>query len=150
MFSFLTTTVVIVSICLGIYKLFELYARRKERIMIIEKMFEKISDISMGGKLDVDLGVNLFKKHVSKFTSLRWGAFLIGIGLGAIVGHFISDSSFNNYGNDFQYDFINLFYFIIFSSIIMGGGFGLLIAFFVEQRCNNKEYLWKNLTNEGK
>ncbi len=129
-----------ITICLGIYKLFELYARRRERIMIIEKMFERITDISTGGKVDVDLGVNfLNKREVSKFSSLRLGALMCGIGLGVILGHVICYNSFDNYGVEFSWDFNQLTYFILFASIIMCGGLGLLFAFIIEMRYDKKD-----------
>ena len=42
MMDFITAPLVVGFICLGIYALFELFVRRKERLLIIEKISERI------------------------------------------------------------------------------------------------------------
>ena len=46
---FITVPLVVGFVCLGIYSLFELFVRRKERLLIIEKISERM-DVTDFGK----------------------------------------------------------------------------------------------------
>ena len=60
-----------------IYKLFELFACRRERMMLIEKLSSE--DLTSGKKLNVKLPAS--------FSPLRLGCLLLGLGLGLLVGY---------------------------------------------------------------
>ena len=60
-----------------IYKLFELFVGRKERIMLIEKLQPEQLSHGVAGHL----------KFSTYFTTLRTGCLLLGIGLGLITGY---------------------------------------------------------------
>ena len=57
------------------YKLIGLYARRKERLLMIEKM-NAVGDVGIDDK-------ELF---AHSFTALRVGCLLIGVGIGLLIG----------------------------------------------------------------
>lgn len=51
MMDFITAPLVVGFICLGIYALFELFVRRKERLLIIEKISERMDIADLGKKI---------------------------------------------------------------------------------------------------
>lgn len=76
--EFMLVPMVIGLITLGIYRLFELFVCRKERIMLIEKMSElPFSQLEKG------LSVNY--KRILTFSALKWGCLLVGLGAGIFV-----------------------------------------------------------------
>lgn len=112
----ITAICVVGFIVWGIYRLFELFVRKKERITIIEKLnFEEL-------KTGVDLSI--YSGEGGRFTSLRIALLLMGIGLGCLTGFILQDLySVNNY---------NLRGVLYFSGITIFGGAGLLISYLIE------------------
>ena len=111
MMDFITAPLVVGFICLGIYALFELFVRRKERLLIIEKISERM-DIA-------DL--------------------LMGIGLGILVGFFCNlIVAANSHSLDFrnEYEAISSAYG---ASVLLFGGLGLIVAFVIETNMKKKE-----------
>ena len=68
----------------GVYGLFELFARRKERLAVIEKMGDKIDNSLLDGKF------NMMNMSLKSFSSLKIGCLLAGLGLGLLVGLLIN------------------------------------------------------------
>lgn len=82
--EFMLVPMVIGLITLGIYRLFELFVCRKERIMLIEKMSElPFSQLEKG------LSVN-YKKDFLTFSALKWGCLLVGLGAGIFVSFYLT------------------------------------------------------------
>ena len=105
MLDFLMVPLVVGIICAGIYGLFELFVRRKERLAIIEKIGEKLDASSFEGKLRLpSYGVSL-----RSFGSLKGGCLLAGIGLGLLVGFLlhlvIASAQMNNAVGRFSFAF---------------------------------------------
>ena len=96
-----------------IYKLFELFVGRKERIMLIEKLQPEQLSHGVAGHL----------KFSTYFTTLRTGCLLLGIGLGLIAGYCLDPH-------------ISIIYA---ASILIGGGLGLIASFLVELKQNKKQ-----------
>ena len=125
-----------------VYKLFELIICRKERIMLIEKLpAESFANGKMKEGLNLS-SVSLFSS-MNKFISLRFGALFIGIGLGLILGYFISSVSFPDlyYSNNIHSrmvvrDTVSIIYG---SCVLFGGGFGLIVSFLVEMNIATKK-----------
>ena len=114
MMDFITAPLVVGFICLGIYALFELFVRRKERLLIIEKISERMDIADLGKRLSLpSYGLPRFS-----FSSLKTGCLLMGIGLGILVGFFCSA-----YG----------------ASVLLFGGLGLIVAFVIETNMKKKE-----------
>ena len=64
--------------------MFELFVRRKERLLIIEKISERMDIADLGKRLSLpSYGLPRFS-----FSSLKTGCLLMGIGLGILVGFF--------------------------------------------------------------
>lgn len=128
---------IIVWICVsGVYSLFELIVRRKERMAIIEKLSEN-KDLTLlterfGGKIGMP---NYLR---TSFSSLKIGCLLAGLGLGLLVGLIISITLSSN-GYDIHdhrvWDLVGVGYG---ASVLLFGGLGLLISFIIETKMNKK------------
>ncbi|MDR1170745.1 MAG: hypothetical protein LBK97_07935 [Prevotellaceae bacterium] len=108
-------------IVLGVYKIFELLVRRKERLMFIEKFFTHCanSEITESWKLP-DIS---FEKR--EFGSLKISLLMIGLGIGC----FLTFLTMMDRHVKSVYEIDSL---VCFSYIAIFGGIGLLIAHFIE------------------
>ena len=78
MMDFIMVPAVMTIITLGVYKLFELFVCKKERIMLIEKMDER-------GLLP-QMDTPKLRGSSFSFSALKIGCLLAGMGLGVIAG----------------------------------------------------------------
>lgn len=131
MMNFIMVPVVMAIITLGIYKLFELFVCKKERIMLIEKMDER----GLLSQMDVS------KLHGGSFSfsALKIGCLLAGMGLGLLLGYLICYETVPDYfradGNRMARETVSLIY----GSCVLGvGGIGLIVAFITELILNKK------------
>ena len=85
MMDFISVPLVVGIVCAGIYGLFELFVRKRERLAIIEKIGDKLDASAFDGKL----GLPNYMRNFS-FSSLKAGCLLAGIGLGLLVGFIIN------------------------------------------------------------
>lgn len=123
------------TVTLGIYKLFELFARRKERMTIIEKLGDKFDPTMLGMKNTLPQ-MNMGN---STFGTLKIACLLLGIGLGLLVGFSILQLNF-------PYSQINIEHYIFRetqsvvygASVLLFGGLGLLVAFLIELKHSKK------------
>ena len=135
MMDFITAPLVVGFICLGIYALFELFVRRKERLLIIEKISERMDIADLGKRLSLP-SYSLPRFSVS---SLKTGCLLMGIGLGILVGFFCNlIVAANSHSLDFrnEYEAISSAYG---ASVLLFGGLGLIVAFVIETNMKKKE-----------
>ena len=63
-----------------IYKLFELFAGRRERMMLIEKLGDKLTPETFKKGI-------VYRPSLFSFGGLRVGCLLLGIGVGLLVGY---------------------------------------------------------------
>ena len=82
-----------------IYKLAELFVRKRERLMLISKLTE-ISNVDFKG-------INLYSSG-NKFTALRVGWLMLGVGMGFLAGFLVSMMA--TYGQ-YAYDFDSVWHF---------------------------------------
>ncbi|MDL2303770.1 hypothetical protein LJC72_00320 [Bacteroides sp. OttesenSCG-928-D19] len=125
----------IVGICvLGIYKLFELFARRRERLAIIEKLNEGISVDHLS------LSLPNYSQARLSYGALKTGCLLIGVGVGLLVGFFISMVSIPDFISNFRnWDYREIFSLIYGSCVLLFGGVGLIAAFIIEMKMEKKK-----------
>jgi len=114
-------------VILGIYKVFELFVRRKERLAIIEKLASLANPESTGS---IRLPNILFEKQDYGLWPLRISLLLIGIGLGCLSAFFIRMM----YIDMLKWDQISM---INAACICFFGGLGLFIAFLIELKQKN-------------
>lgn len=125
-------------ITLGIYKLFELIICRKERLTMIEKLGDKLSE----GDIRSNFSFNLnYSRSRFSFSALKGGCLMMGIGLGLLIAFFICCAFFPTYtiNEDIAWNVRQLSSIVYGSCILLFGGIGLLIAFLVEMNTQKKE-----------
>ena len=128
MLDFIMVPAVVGIITLGIYKLFELFVRKKERLIIIDKIGDKLTPDILNGKID-------FSTYIPNFSSsaLKFGCLFMGLGIGILVAFAVH----YNFA-----DFVESAYYIrsaVYGScVLLFGGLGLLIAFIVELKVSKK------------
>lgn len=129
--EFITIPLVVGIVTMGVYKLFELFVKKKERIMLIEKASEN---------LDPALFQNQFQEPVKIFNrfssgTLKVGCLLIGLGLGLLVGFTIMMVF-----KDFMYESVGRIDDLVYgASVLLFGGISLLVAFALEMKYANKK-----------
>ncbi|MDR0660477.1 MAG: hypothetical protein LBG19_06695 [Prevotellaceae bacterium] len=139
MFDFIAVIAVIGIITLGIYRLVELFARRKERMMIIEKMQENINSSVFTDQLNLPF----IGKSKRSNWALRASLLMIGLGVGFIAGliilivfsHYLYANEMDHSMYEMDYNMAsNLKRVIYLSSELLFGGIGLLAAYLIERK----------------
>lgn len=117
-----------------IYKLAELFVRKRERLMLINKLTE-ISNVDFKG-------ISLYSSG-NKFTALRIGWLMLGVGTGFLAGFLINMMA--TYGK-YAYDFNDVWPFhdhvagvVYIACICIFGGIGLLMAYKAEHKAEHPE-----------
>ena len=135
----LTAVFIVGIIVLGIYRLFELYARRKERMMMIEKLAENAKPINL------DMNLPFLKANTPPSSwVLKISLLLIGIGLGSIIAFVIQYAVMGEllikvHENwEVRNNLRGFREMIYFACIAVFGGLGLLIAYLIEVKQNKK------------
>jgi len=122
------SAIIVLGIAYAIYKLFELFVRQKERIMIIEKMS---NDDGVVNFPDVS---KWFSSPTPKLGGLRLGLLLTGLGLGLVAAIIMNDFFvFNSRALSWQDKDI-----LYFALMMVFGGIGLLLAYMIEQKSQKK------------
>jgi len=130
----------IVGICVaGTYGLFELFARRKERLALIEKIGDKIDAAEIAEKLRFP---SYFPKF--SFSALKAGCLLTGAGFGLLVGFFINlgmaaSGLFNHGGQMDEWYWREMGGVAYGASVLLFGGAALILAFVIELKQAKKE-----------
>ena len=134
MFDFISIPLVVGIITYGIYALFELFAHRRERLIMIDKL-DKINPSLLNTRIPVPgntlPGFN--PASSSFFKTLRTAALMIGIGIGLLVGFWINSSypdiMYNNVPR--SWDLLSILYG---APVLLFGGLSLIVAFLIELR----------------
>ena len=137
--DFIIAPLIVGTISYFIYMTFELFARRQERIKLIEKIGQNLepTDPSML-RFEFSSLLPAFRKK--SFTSLRIGCLLTGLGLGLLTGLFLClfmKAEFN-LGNS-RWEMNNFFAVAYGASVLFFGGLGLLVSYIIESRSTKKE-----------
>ena len=125
-----TTTIVVI----GIYKLFELFVCKKERL----RMLERCDNISMGKQPLPSYGLGNFNMS---YAALRWGALFMGIGLGLLIAYFINFNCYFNVINSTsnKWSVWSGQEMVYGSCVLLFGGLGLITAFIIEVKLRNSK-----------
>lgn len=124
----LVPAIIMAIIAYAIYRLFELFVRRPERMAIIEKLSSADTDLKLNNKLDVNISN---KSNVN--WPLRIGALFVGIGLGATIAAIVDlcTESIRE-----SYSAIGSLYM---ACIFLFGGMGLIAAYIIEKKYETKD-----------
>jgi hypothetical protein len=118
------------------YKLVELFARKKERIMIIERL-SQINSANLEN-LDISRIFGDGKKLNNKYISLRIGSLLMGLGAGLLIGIAIVTQVFGT-AIPSSYEATQSMSIVYGASTLFFGGLGLIAGFIVEAKMSKKE-----------
>lgn len=130
-----TTAIVVFIVFSTIYGLFELFARRRERMAIIEKLGDNIDPALVTTRTCLPF---LTGGKIS-FGALKAGCLLMGIGIGMLVGFFICRGYIDGFGTENSEIPRGLISMVNGASILIFGGIGLLVAFFLELKYSKKK-----------
>ncbi|MEA4867581.1 MAG: hypothetical protein EOM61_04710 [Bacteroidia bacterium] len=113
------------------YKVIELFVRKKERLLLIEKLntLENVNTSNIN--LSAIFGDGKIVKN--EFLALRIGSLLMGLGLGLLVGFFIVNLAFGNMTN-VTYHMGQTQSVVYGASTLLCGGLGLIVGFITEAR----------------
>ena len=122
----------------GIYKLFELIICRKERIMLLEKL----DSFACANFPDLSAVFGKYRGANISFSSLRIGSVMLGMGLGLLLGFFLSldcTHQLVEYSEMVNRSPRFLQELVIGGSILCCGGLGLIISYIIERNTQNKD-----------
>ena len=113
-----------------IYMIFELFVRKQERMVLIEKMGQNLPPIDPS-VLENRINTLLpsFRRKKS-FSALRGGCLFVGCGLGLLTGLFVCMFLA---ANNFNWD-PSLFFVAFVAPVLLFGGFGLIISYLIESK----------------
>lgn len=117
------------------YKVVELFVRKKERLMIVEKL-SSLEGIS-SEKLDFSKLFPQEKSDKGQYLALRFGCLIVGLGFGLLVGYFLgylSNPYFATANNEVYYRLRDSVELVYGSSTLLFGGLGLIVGFLIEYR----------------
>lgn len=123
-------------ITLGIYKIFELFVRRNERISIIEKL-SNVDPETLKHRINFPM----YRDESVGSWSIRIGLLLIGVGLGVIIATIVDMSTALPVYDKGRmvYDSMDTVDVLYPSCAAVFGGLGLVIAYFIEKKKDKKD-----------
>lgn len=117
----------------AIYKMIELFVRRKERLKLIDKIVELPPEF-LANRLATLQDLNSWStdsdRENSRFMTLRWGCLIGGLGLGMIIGGSVV------LGNPAVIWAVRNM--ISGGSVLLCGSLGLIVAFIIEYNMRRK------------
>lgn len=115
-----------------IYKLFELFVGRKERMMIIEKLGDKLTPDTFKNGI-------FYRTGLFSFGGLRMGCLMIGLGVGLLVGYGIisATTQYSYFDGNRPYEVTSVVYG---ACVLLGGGTGLVVSYLIEKKQREDEH----------
>lgn len=127
--------VIVATLSYATYKLFELFARRKERLAMIEKLSAGIDPQLLKNQFN-PVRIPVIRDFINNSWSIRIGLLLLGVGLGVVLATIIDLSiiSSSTSDNNLNYDFRRTIDILYPACATVFGGIGLIIAYFIEKK----------------
>lgn len=135
MMDFISVPLIVGIVFLGVYKLFELFVCRSERLKIIEKLSDKLTATDIEGKLTLPG----YQQSRFSFSALKGGCLMLGIGVGLLIGFFICILTLPSYFTNHSWEYKQIASIIYGACVLIFGGLGLLTAFLTEMRVGKKK-----------
>ena len=120
------------------YMIFELFARRSERLNLIEKMGQSAAPIDPS-ILKSQFSTLLPSLNKKSFTALRMGCLLTGLGIGLLIGLFICLYIRNTFVFEHHWERDALNSVAYGAPVLIFGGLGLIISYIVEKKDIKKD-----------
>lgn len=131
MMDFITTPLTTVIVFYFIYRLFELFVRRSERMMYISKM----RDNSPANLRLPDL----WPRRMGSFSALRAGCLILGLGLGLLVAFFINAMALPGFtSGETSWEMRQVAGTTYGACTLIFGGAGLIISYAIESHNDRK------------
>ena len=129
--DFILVPLVVGIVTVGIFRLFELFVRKKERLAIIDKIGDKFEASQIENKFSFPVA----NTGNSMFATLKIACLLLGVGLGLLIGYFICLNSVAGYSTmELQHNAYEISGVVYGASVLLFGGLGLLVAFIIEMK----------------
>lgn len=129
--DFITIPLVVGIITLGVFRLFDLFVRKKERLAIIEKIGDKFEASMIENKFSFPIK----SSGNSIFGTLKVACLFLGVGLGLLVGYFICLNSVAGYNSmELKNNAYEISGVVYGASVLLFGGLGLVVAFLIEMK----------------
>lgn len=136
MSNFLVPPLIVGIVTFGIYKLFELFVCKKERLSMIEKLGDKLRS----GDISSNLSLNLnYSRSRFSFGALKGGCLMLGVGLGLFIGFLVCFHNLPYYTVRQTWEVQSTASIIYGGCVLLFGGIGLLSAFLIEVFINKKD-----------
>ena len=132
----LTPVLIVGFLVLGIYKLFELFVRKSERMALIDKL-PAFLNTNEAGKV-INFPEIAFMKKDSGSWPLRVSLLFVGVGLGCLLAFFVQYNMFDFSGWDIEkwgtrQEIAHIRLVLYFSFIAICGGLSLFVAYLIER-----------------
>ena len=127
----LTPVIIVPTIMYFVYKAIESLVRRKERMLMVEKLdFSNLHTLSSAEALNVmDCMPN------KRFSGLRTGLLLAGVGLGLMVAWVLVMSILPSFDTSSRYwEYQRMLSVVYLAAPACFGGIGLIISYIIEQK----------------
>lgn len=122
---------VLAIVTFGIYKIFELFVRRNERMSIIEKFSTGIDPQVLMNQFSLPL----YQSRDNGSWAIRIGLLLLGIGLGVVIAAIVDLLAVPpTSGSQAFYEFRNTISVLYPALAAVFGGLGLVAAYFIEKK----------------
>jgi hypothetical protein len=121
-----------------IYMIFELFARKDERIRLIEKMGQSLGPID-SSVLKSQFSTLLPSFSKKSFTALRMGCLLVGLGLGLLIGLFLCLYIRNTFVFEHNWERDSLYSVAYGAPVLIFGGIGLITSYLIERKDIKKD-----------
>ncbi|MFV0419649.1 MAG: DUF6249 domain-containing protein [Dysgonomonas sp.] len=127
--------VIVATLSYATYKLFELFARRKERMAMIEKLSAGIDPQILKNQFS-PVRIPIIRDFINNSWSIRIGMLLLGVGLGVVVATIVDLTVVAPTGSNdnLYYDFRRTVDILYPACAAVFGGIGLIIAYFIEKK----------------
>jgi len=121
-----------------IYMIFELFARKDERIRLIEKMGQSLAPID-SSVLKSQFCTLLPSFSKKSFTALRMGCLLAGLGIGLSIGLFLCLYIRNAFVFEHHWERDTLYSVAYGAPVLIFGGIGLITSYLIERKDIKKD-----------
>lgn len=131
MMDFITTPLTTAIVFYFIYRLFELFVRRSERMMYISKMRDNCP-----ANLHLP---DLWPRRMGSFSALRVGCLILGLGLGLLVAFFINAMALPGFtSGKTSWEMRQVVGTVYGACVLIFGGAGLIVSYAVENHSDKK------------